>query len=95
MFIPTKTNIMKNSPQNTPQKSSHTLFGIICHTFGHSYLVSRKVTNHINEYKCSHCGKEVTDTFTGTIEPLTHKTKMQNSSLAAFFQKKSKRRLTA
>lgn len=73
------------------QKTSHSLFGIICATFGHNYLVTRKVTNHINEYKCSHCGREVTDNQAGNIEALTHRIKEVNSCVADFFQKRTNR----
>ncbi|MEZ4875389.1 MAG: hypothetical protein R2793_08055 [Flavobacteriaceae bacterium] len=74
--------------------SSNPLFsfsGIVCSTFGHHYKVTRKVTNHINEYKCSHCGKEMTDNFSGKLEVLTLKNKEINTSLASFFEKKMKR----
>lgn len=67
------------------------LMGIGCATFGHDYIVTQKVTNHINEYQCSHCGKEVTDNVTGHLAELNFKTKRINESLALFFQKKTKR----
>ena len=74
--------------------SSRPLFsfsGFVCSTFGHDYVITRKVTNHINEYRCTHCGKEVTDNFSGNLEQLTLKNKQVNSSLALFFEKKIKR----
>ncbi len=78
--------------------SSNQLFsfsGIVCSTLGHHYTVTRKVTNHINEYRCSHCGNEVTDNFSGSLETLTLKNKEINSTLASFFQKKTRRRYAA
>ncbi|GHC45683.1 hypothetical protein GCM10008083_05680 [Ulvibacter litoralis] len=63
----------------------------MCTTFGHKYKVTRKVTNHINEYKCSHCGKEVTDNMSGKLEVLTYKIKKVNSTLSVYFQKRSSR----
>lgn len=63
-------------------------FKIICATLGHNYSISRRVTNHINEYKCSHCGREVTDSASGNVELLTNKLKELNSSLSIFFEKK-------
>ena len=81
--------------KNHTLKSSITLYGILCGALGHDYMISRKVTNHINEYKCANCGREVTDTFSGRIEILTRSAKKANSKLAAFFIKKSRRRLTA
>lgn len=65
--------------------------GILCSTFGHNFAVTTKITNHINEYKCKKCGKEVTDGFSGNIELLTFKTKKVNACLASFFQKKMRR----
>jgi DNA-directed RNA polymerase subunit RPC12/RpoP len=76
------------------QNSSNPSFsfsGIVCSTFGHDYLITRKVTNHIKEYRCSHCGKEVTNNFSGSLENLTTKNKRINSTLALFFEKKMKR----
>lgn len=72
-------------------KQSKPFLGIMCSTFGHKYKVTRKVTNHINEYKCSHCGKEVTDTMSGKLEILTHKTKEVNTKLSVFCKKRSNR----
>lgn len=67
------------------------IFGFMCTTFGHKYKVTRKVTNHINEYKCSHCGKEVTDNMSGKLEVLTYKTKEVNTKLSVFCKKRSNR----
>lgn len=73
-------------------KTSFSLSGIVCSTLGHDYVISRKITNHINEYKCTNCGKEVTDNFSGRLENLTYKTKEINTSLALFFEKKTRRK---
>ena len=67
------------------------LVGLGCAAFGHDYIVTQKVTNHINEYQCSHCGKEVTDNVTGHLADLNFKTKKINQSLAMLFQKKRQR----
>ncbi|NND61594.1 MAG: hypothetical protein HKN48_00205 [Flavobacteriaceae bacterium] len=80
---------------NSSPKKSLSLSGIVCSTLGHDYVISRKITNHINEYRCAQCGKEVTDNFNGNIENLTFKTREINTSLALFFQKKMRRRLPA
>lgn len=79
--------------KTTPQKS-FSLSGIVCSTIGHHYVVTRKVTNHINEYQCTKCGKEMTDNDTGHLVKLNYRTKEINQTLASLFQKK-KRRLTA
>jgi len=81
---------MKTMSYNSPTKS-FSFSGIVCSTLAHDYLVTRKVTNHIKEYRCSHCGKEVTNNFSGNLEILTSKNKRINSSLALFFEKKMKR----
>lgn len=83
---------MKN---HSPKKPGFSFYSIVCGALGHDYMVSRKVTNHINEYKCTNCGREVTDTFSGRVEILTHVTKNANSKLADFFHKKTRNRLTA
>jgi len=81
---------LKAMNQTTP-KTSVSFFGLICATIGHDYVVTRKVTNHINEYKCSHCGREVTDNHAGNIEALTNNMREINSSVADFFQKRTNR----
>lgn len=71
------------------QNSSLSLSNLICVTIGHHYSVTSKITNHINEYKCSNCGREVTENILGNIEVLTQKQKKINQSVALFFQKKT------
>ena len=77
--------------KTTSPNRTVSIFGFICSAFGHHYVVTKKVTNHINEYKCSHCGKEVTDNAAGYLEVLTYKRKELNKCLSNFFQKKSRR----
>jgi hypothetical protein len=43
---------------------------VICQIFGHHYSVSKKVTQHIKEYKCIHCDKEVKWIETPIIKPV-------------------------
>jgi len=62
----------------------------MCRIFGHNYLVSKKITNHISEYKCTVCKKEITDTIEGKVENLTYQNKTINKKLASFFRKKRK-----
>jgi hypothetical protein len=68
---------------NSPKRSV-SIFGIICTAIGHNYKVTRKVTDHINEYQCSHCGKEVTDNLNGNLELLTFKTRELNTAVSSF-----------
>lgn len=76
---------------NASPKKHFMLSSVVCITFGHDYIITRKVTNHINEYKCSHCGREVAENDNGFLEPLTQKLKNTNSNLAVFFQKKNRK----
>ncbi|MCH9661182.1 MAG: hypothetical protein K0U54_09755 [Bacteroidetes bacterium] len=73
-------------------KTLFSFSGIVCGTLGHDYVVSRKITNHINEFKCTNCGKEVTNNYQGRLESLTYKAREANTSLATFFEKKMKRK---
>ena len=79
---------------NRTTNRTFTLSGIVCSTLGHNFVISRRITNHINEFKCTQCGKEVTNTYSGRLESLTVKTKEINTSLAEFFKKKMRRRYT-
>ncbi len=76
---------------NSSPKPHFSLSGLMCSALGHDYIITRKVTNHINEYKCTQCGREVTDSLNGKREALTFKTKQINTALATFFEKKMKR----
>lgn len=78
-------------------KTSTTLHGnkftsFFCNLFGHHYVVSKKVTEHIKEYKCLHCGKEVTtDVVTGKLSALTPEMQEINSTLEDMFRKRQSR----
>lgn len=76
---------------NSSPKKPFTLSGLVCLTFGHDYIVTRKVTDHINEYRCSHCGREVSENGNGHLEEITNKVRQANTSLASFFQKKNRK----
>ncbi len=54
---------------------------IYCSLFGHQYEVSKKVTYHVKEYKCTHCSAQMTTNGKGGITPLTPKYKEINSVL--------------
>jgi len=73
------------------QKQHFSILGIFCTPFGHRYSVSKKITNHIHEYKCKTCGHEVTNVATGGFEVLTFKNRKINVCLSEFFQKKLQR----
>jgi transposase-like protein len=59
-----------------------------CTIFGHHFSVSKKVTSHIKEYKCVHCGKQVTTDVTGNLSALTPQLKEINDTLASIYQKR-------
>ena len=58
---------------------------LYCNIFGHDYQVSRKVTNHVKEYKCSHCKKELTTNGNGNLTALTPKYREINSILERMY----------
>ncbi|MDD2985863.1 hypothetical protein [Flavobacterium sp.] len=61
---------------------------IICNLLGHKYQTKRKITNHFSEYKCSCCGKEMTDDSHGRLTKLTPELLEINETLRMIFQKK-------
>jgi transposase-like protein len=72
-------------------KHSVSISGIVCTAFGHHYKITRKVTNHIKEYKCSNCGREVTDNLKGYLEVLTFKNKKVNTVVSTFYNRRLNR----
>ncbi|MEM1260228.1 MAG: hypothetical protein AAGH81_17015 [Bacteroidota bacterium] len=64
--------------------------GIFCNFFGHHFVVSKKVTQHIKEYKCVHCGKQVTTDECGKLSPLTPKLKEINNTLEDMYQRRNR-----
>ncbi len=64
---------------------------IYCNFFGHTFKVSRNVTNHIHEYKCANCNMEMTDTANGFLERLTPKFKETNEYLAQIHQRRRRK----
>ncbi len=68
--------------------SVFSLSKIYCSFFGHDYVVSKKVTNHVKEYVCSHCGEQATINSRGELEPMTAKSKEINDILASVHAKK-------
>lgn len=64
--------------------------GVFCNFFGHHYVVSKKVTEHIKEYRCVHCGKQVSTDERGKLAPLTQKMKEINNALEDMYQRRSR-----
>lgn len=50
--------------------------------------MSKKVTHHIKEYTCSHCGEQATTNSRGRLEAMTPKLKEINDALAMVHAKK-------
>lgn len=61
----------------------------ICLLFGHKIHTIRTITNHIKEYKCVHCGLELTNDAKGRITFLSPELKEINETLKNFLQKKT------
>ncbi|GAA4273307.1 hypothetical protein U6A24_20340 [Aquimarina gracilis] len=79
---------MKKSTPN----SAFSFSKIYCSLFGHNYVLSKKVTHHIKEYCCTHCGEEATTNSRGRLEVMTPKLKEINDALASVHAKKIARR---
>ena len=79
----------KNAP-----RFSFSFARIYCSIFGHRFKISNFITNHIKEYKCSCCGKEMTDTAQGFIAKLTPKFRETNAYLAKIHQRRKRKRKT-
>ncbi|WP_424492554.1 hypothetical protein [Salinimicrobium sp. GXAS 041] len=73
---------------------SFSITRIFCSVFGHKYRVSNVITNHIKEYKCRHCGEELTDTANGILAKLTPKFKETNAFLAQVHERRIRRKRT-
>ena len=66
---------------------------IYCSVFGHQYVISKKVTLHVKEYKCTNCSVQMTTNGKGELTPLTPKFKEINSVLERIHQKRKLRQL--
>ena len=63
---------------------------IFCNIFGHHYSVSKKVTGHIKEYKCVHCGRQVTTDVDGNLSALTPELQEINATLERLYQRRQR-----
>ncbi|MBO3096953.1 hypothetical protein [Gelidibacter pelagius] len=66
---------------------------VYCSVFGHNYVVSKKITFHVNEYKCTHCRAQMTTNSNGKLTPLTPKFKEINSVLERIHKRRKFKRL--
>lgn len=65
---------------------------LYCSFFGHQYEVSKNITYHVKEYKCSHCSAQLTTNGKGNLTPLTPKFKEINSVLERIHNRRLARR---
>ncbi len=80
----------------SPQKTSGLKMGKwYCMLFGHRYVVTKRVTSHIKEYKCLHCHEQATTDVSGNLSKLTPRLKEINETLAMIYQKKMAHQHTA
>ncbi|RNC88029.1 MAG: hypothetical protein ED556_02230 [Winogradskyella sp.] len=61
---------------------------LYCDVFGHNYKLSKQITYHVKEYKCSCCGKEVTTNSNGYLTELTPKFRDINAALSKIYANK-------
>lgn len=74
---------------NTPTKApSFSVGRLLCLFFGHRFMITKKVTAHINEYECTCCKKQATIDVQGNLASLTPQLKEINETLALLHQKR-------
>lgn len=66
---------------------------IICSIFDHHLQTSKKITNHVREYRCTRCGEEMTDTAEGLLAKLTPRFRETNRFLAEIHRRRNSRKL--
>ena len=58
---------------------------LYCAFFGHQYEMTKKVTNHVKEYTCKCCKKQLTTDSNGQLIELTPKYQDINSVLERIY----------
>lgn len=77
--------------KTTSTQKGNFFSALFCNLFGHHYVVSKKVTQHIKEYKCLHCQKQVTTDVSGKLSILTPQMREINRTLQDMYRKRSSR----
>lgn len=77
--------------KKTTTQHGKKISSLFCNFFGHHYVVSKNVTEHIKEYKCIHCAKEVTTDVSGSLSLLTPQMQEINNTLEDMHQKRKNR----
>ena len=80
------------NPSKVITKFNREMKSIYCSFFGHQFEVSKKVTYHVKEYKCTHCSVQMTTNGKGGLTPLTPKYKEINSVLERIHNKRISRK---
>jgi hypothetical protein len=64
---------------------------LYCDLFGHNYQTTKKVTNHVKEYTCKCCKKQLTTNSNGSLIELTPKYQEINSALERIYNNRMMR----
>lgn len=64
---------------------------LYCDFFGHNYKMTKKVTNHVKEYTCKCCKKQLTTNSNGKLIELTPKYQDINSALEEIYTRRMRR----
>lgn len=64
---------------------------IHCKVFGHDYHITRNVTNHVKEYTCRHCKKQLTTNGNGHLVELSPKFKEINNVLERIHKRRKEK----
>lgn len=64
-----------------------------CAIYGHDYVLSKHVTEHVKEYTCKHCQHQVTTSSNGHLTILSDKRKEINETLHRIYRIKKERKL--
>ncbi|MFI2741789.1 DUF1660 family phage protein [Zhouia sp. PK063] len=70
-----------------PQKPSFFKL-LVCKFFGHRFRTTKKITSHVEEYRCTRCNCELTTDDNGKLTYLTEERKEINETLALFYEKR-------
>ncbi|WP_339623614.1 hypothetical protein [uncultured Winogradskyella sp.] len=66
-------------------------YKLYCDVFGHNYEITKKVTNHVKEYTCKCCKKQLTTNSNGKLTELTPKYQEINAALARIYNNRMMR----
>jgi len=75
-----------------PPSEGRTLLSLICAIFGHQYRVSREITDHVKEYSCTYCDRQLTTDADGAISELTEEKQRINEKLREVYGSRRHRR---